>query len=63
MVDKTTKKSPTILPSWWHRGPAGMVEEWETRVSQEEITRRQKRRQSVTAKIRNTQAEKPQSRK
>ncbi len=62
MVEHTTKKSPTLLPSWWHRGPAGLVEEWETRVSQEEITRRQKRRQSGSGKSRNTQAERPQSR-
>ncbi len=43
MVDHISKRLPTITPTWWHRGPSGLVEEWETRVSEEEITRRQDR--------------------
>ena len=43
MVEQQAKPSPTILPTWWNRGPSGQVEEWETRVSEEEITRRQDR--------------------
>lgn len=43
MVEQPVKPSPTNLPTWWHRGPSGLVEEWETRVPEEEITRRQDR--------------------
>lgn len=43
MVKKADKPSVTTLPTWWNRGPSGQVEEWETRVSEEEITRRQDR--------------------
>lgn len=41
MVEQPAKPLPKVLPTWWHRGPSGQVEEWETRVSEEEITRRQ----------------------
>ena len=47
MVEQPAKRAPTILPTWWNRGPSGAVEEWETRVSEEEITRRQDRRRSA----------------
>ena len=43
MVEQAAKPSLTTLPTWWNRGPSGQVEEWETRVSEEEITRRQDR--------------------
>ncbi len=44
MVEQPTKKpQPKNLPTWWNRGPLGLVEEWENRVSDEEITRRQDR--------------------
>ncbi len=59
LVDKATKKSPAIVPSWWYRGPGGMVEEWETRVSEEEIIRRQKRWQSIPEKAQKTRMLKP----
>ena len=47
MVEQPPKLLPKILPTWWHRGPSGQVEEWETRVSEEEITRRQDRSRST----------------
>jgi len=43
MVEQPTKPTPSILPTWWDRTPSGPVEEWETRVPEEEITRRQDR--------------------
>ena len=43
MVEQPVKRTPANLPTWWHRGPSGLVEEWETRVPEEEITRRQDR--------------------
>jgi hypothetical protein len=43
MVKQAAKPLPTIIPTWWNRGPSGQVEEWETRVSEEEIIRRQDR--------------------
>ena len=61
MVNKAAKKTPKTLPTWWDRGPAGMVEEWETRVSQEEITRRQKRWQSISGKTPKDRVEESQS--
>ncbi len=57
MVKQPTKPSPTSLPTWWHRGPSGLVEEWETRVSAEEITRRQDRWRSTSS--RPTKSHKP----
>ncbi len=49
MVEQPAKPTPTILPTWWLRGPSGLVEEWENRVSEEEITRRQDRWRSAYA--------------
>ncbi len=43
MLEQPAKSSPTILPTWWNRGPSGQVEEWESRVSEEEITHRKDR--------------------
>ncbi len=57
MVEQPTKPSPTSLPTWWHRGPSGLVEEWETRVSSEEIIRRQDRWRSTAS--RTTKPRKP----
>ncbi len=51
MVEQPTKPLPTSLPTWWHRGQSGLVEEWETRVSVEEITRRQDRWRSTSSRI------------
>lgn len=50
MVEQPAKPLPTILPTWWNRGESGRVEEWETRVSEEEITRRQDRWRSASSR-------------
>ena len=42
MVNRLPKKI-TFLSTWWDRGPSGQVEEWETRVPEEEISRRQEK--------------------
>ncbi|MEX2494276.1 MAG: hypothetical protein WD425_21260 [Nitrospirales bacterium] len=57
MVEQPVKRSPSNLPTWWHRGPSGLVEEWETRVPEEEITRRQDRWRSTPST--NAKAHKP----
>ena len=62
MVEQSAKPEPKNICTWWHRGPSGLVEEWETRVSEEEITRRQDRRrstQSTNAKSRKTSTPRP----
>ena len=60
MVDQAPKRIPKILSTWWNRGPAGRVEEWETRVSEDEISRRQNRwRSAPTTK---TEPPKPSNR-
>ncbi len=48
MVEQSAKPKPTNLPTWWHRRPSEPVEEWETRVSEEEIRRRQDRWRSAS---------------
>lgn len=47
MVEQPSKPTPKTLPTWWDRGPSGPVEEWENRVSEEEINRRQDRWRST----------------
>ena len=54
MVKQSAQPVPTNLPTWWHRGPSGLVEEWETRVSEEEINRRQDRWKSTFGSHSNT---------
>jgi len=62
MVERPTKSPPKILSTWWHRGPSGLVEEWETRVSEEEITRRQDRwRTTPSTKAKPRKSSKPRS--
>ena len=50
MVEQSAKPEPKNISTWWHRGPSGLVEEWETRVSEEEINRRQDRWRSASSK-------------
>jgi hypothetical protein len=62
MVEQPAKPAPKNISTWWHRGPSGLVEEWETRISEEEITRRQDRRrstQSTNAKSRKISTSQP----
>ena len=47
MVEQPAKPEPKTLSTWWDRGPSGPIEEWETRVPEEEITRRQNRWKST----------------
>jgi hypothetical protein len=62
MVEQSAKPEPKNISTWWHRGPSGLVEEWETRVSEEEITRRQDRRPSTSSpNTKNHKTSKPQS--
>lgn len=64
MVEQPAKPAPKNISTWWHRGPSGLVEEWETRVSEEEITRRQDRWRStpaINAKSRKTKTSTPRS--
>ena len=62
MVEQAPKRTPKTLPTWWNRGPAGRVEEWETRVSEEEITRRQDRwRSASSTKTKSPKTSSPQS--
>ncbi|MDH5562947.1 MAG: hypothetical protein OEY91_04890 [Nitrospirota bacterium] len=55
MVEQPVKRAPANLPTWWHRGPSGLVEEWETRVPEEEITKRQDRWRPTPSKNANPQ--------
>ncbi len=43
MVEQPAKPAVKNIPTWWHRRPSEQVEEWETRVPDEEISRRQGR--------------------
>lgn len=62
MVEQPTKPLPTSLPTWWLRGPSGLVEEWETRVSEEEINRRQNRwRTTSSANAKSSNNSRPRS--
>ncbi len=47
MVEQPAKRKTKNLSTWWDRGPSGPVEEWETRVPEEEIARRQNRWRST----------------
>ena len=42
-MGKRLPKKTTFLSTWGDRGPSGQVEEWETRVPEEEISRRQEK--------------------